>query len=329
MKIALLEEKTVTYGDASHGGISMSEFDELGEVVRYPLTPADKVVERAADCDAVIINKTLFTREVMEALPKLRYIGLCATGYNNVDLDAAREKGIAVTNVPAYSTNAVAEQVYAYILYFAKRIHEQASFTRGGGWIRSDTFSYLGIPAYELDGKTLGVVGFGSIGQRVCSIARAFGMKVLCCTRTPKEAEGISFTDIRTVFGESDYITVHCPLTPATEKMVNAELLSLCRPSAVFINTSRGGVVDERALAEALKDGRIAGAALDVLEHEPMTEDCPLYGANNCIITPHTGWAPRDTRERLIHTAADNLRQWMQGRTVNRVDCRIRHENQI
>ncbi len=314
MKIALLEEKTVSSGD-----ISTSEFDALGEVVRYPLTPQELVTERAADCEAVIINKTLFTREVIEQCPRLRYIGLCATGYNNVDTEAAREHGITVANVPAYSTDAVAEQVFSYILYFAKRIHEQASFTADGGWIRSDTFSYLGISSFELAGRTLGIVGYGSIGSKVARIARGFDMKVLCCTRTPKKAEGVVFTDMDTVFSQSDFITLHCPLTPQTDHLANERMFSLCKKSAVFINTSRGGAVDEYALADALKSGRIAGAALDVISSEPMKADNPLYGIDNCIITPHTGWAPRETRERLIKTAADNLRQFIAGTPVNTV----------
>ncbi|MBR4223870.1 MAG: D-2-hydroxyacid dehydrogenase [Oscillospiraceae bacterium] len=314
MKIVLLEEKTVSSGD-----ISLAGFSALGDVTGYPLTPQDKVIERTSGFDAAIINKTLFTADVIEALPSLRYIGLCATGYNNVDIAAAKAHCITVTNVPTYSANAVAEQVFGYILYFAKRIHEQDAFTREGGWIRSDTFSYLGIPAFELYGKTIGIVGMGNIGRRVAEIARAFGMEVLCATRTPKDVPGVTFTDTDTVFSRSDYITLHCPLTDKTAGMADARLFSLCKPTAVFINTSRGGTVDEQALADALTQGRLAGAALDVLTYEPMHADCPLYGIPNCIITPHTGWAPRETRVRLVDIAVDNLRRWIGGSPVNTV----------
>ncbi len=315
MKIALLEEKTVSTGDISTKG-----FDALGEVIRYPLTPQDKVIERTRGCDAVIINKTLFTDEVISACECLRYIGLCATGYNNVDTASASRHGITVTNVPAYSTNAVAEQVFAYIMHFAKRVSDYSSLVHDGGWIRSDTFSMFDFPTYELCGKTLGIVGLGSIGTAVARIAKAFGMNVIAAVRTPRTSDIAEITDIETVFAKSDFITLHCPLTKDTEGLVDMKLLSLCKPSAVLINTSRGPVVDIPSLAAALKDGIIAGAALDVIPREPMEEGFPLRGIDNCIITPHTGWAPRETRERLLAVAVDNLRCFIDGNIQNNVN---------
>ncbi|MGN0642323.1 MAG: D-2-hydroxyacid dehydrogenase [Huintestinicola sp.] len=315
MKIVLLEEKTVTQGD-----VSLKEFYELGEVVSYPLTPQERLVEYIGDAEAAICNKTVFTREVIESCPKLRYIGLCATGYNNIDLQAASDHNITICNVPAYSTNAVAQQVFSYILHFASRTADYNADVQSGGWIRSDTFSYFTIPTYELAGMTLGIIGFGSIGSAAARIAQAFGMKVIAYTRTPKQAEGVTFVSLEEVFATSDFITLHCPLNSETENLVCMDRLKLCKPSAVIINTSRGPVVNENDLALALNSGIIAGAGLDVVSAEPMKADNPLLGAKNCIITPHVSWAPVQTRQRLIKIAADNLRCFINGTPQNKVN---------
>lgn len=315
MKIILLEEKTVSQGD-----ISLDGFKALGQVTGYPLTPQDKVAERVGDAEAVIINKTVFTREIMEKCPKLRYIGLCATGYNNVDTRAAAELGITVCNVPAYSTSAVAQQVFSYVLHFASRTADYNSDVQNGGWVRSDTFSYFTIPTFELSGMTMGIIGFGSIGSAVAHIASAFGMKVIASARTPKTAEGVSFVSTEEVFRCADFISLHCPLTEETRGLVNRDTLRLCKPSAYIINTSRGPVVNENDLADALKSGIIAGAGLDVVETEPMKADNPLLGVKNCIITPHVAWAPVQTRERLIAAAVDNLRSFIDGTPKNKVN---------
>ncbi|MBQ5333907.1 MAG: D-2-hydroxyacid dehydrogenase [Oscillospiraceae bacterium] len=315
MKIVLLEEKTVSQGD-----VSLDEFRALGQVTGYPLTPQDKVIERVEDAEAVIINKTIFTREIMEKCPKLRYIGLCATGYNNVDIKAASELGITVCNVPAYSTMAVAQQVFSYILHFASRTADYNADVQSGGWIRSDTFSYFTIPTFELSGMTMGIIGFGSIGSAAARIAKAFGMNVIASTRTPKTAEGVTFVSTEEVFKKADFISLHCPLTENTKGLVNSEMLKLCKPSAYIINTSRGPVVNEHDLAEALNSGIIEGAGLDVVETEPMKADNPLLGAKNCIITPHVAWAPVQTRQRLIAAAADNLRSFINGTPKNKVN---------
>lgn len=315
MKIILLEEKTVSQGD-----VSLDGFKALGQVTGYPLTPQDKVVERVGDAEAVIINKTVFTREIMEKCPNLRYIGLCATGYNNVDTKAAAELGITVCNVPAYSTSAVAQQVFSYVLHFASRTADYNADVQSGGWVRSDTFSYFTIPTFELSGMTMGIIGFGSIGSAVARIARAFGMNVIASTRTPKTAEGVSFVSTEEVFKCADFISLHCPLTEETKELVNMDTLRLCKPTAYIINTSRGPVVNENDLAEALNSGIIAGAGLDVVEIEPMKADNPLLGARNCIITPHVAWAPVQTRERLIAAAMDNLRSFIDGTPKNKVN---------
>ncbi|MCM1523318.1 MAG: D-2-hydroxyacid dehydrogenase [Ruminococcus sp.] len=315
MKIVLLEEKTVSMGD-----VSMDCFKALGDVTAYPLTPKDKVTEYIGGAEAVIANKTVFTRRIMESCPNLKYIGLCATGYNNVDIKAAAELGITVCNVPAYSSNAVAQQVFSYVLHFASRTAEYNEDVHGGGWIRSDTFSYFTIPTFELAGLTMGIIGYGSIGKRVADIALAFGMKVLISTRTPKEDGRVTFTDTDGVFANSDFITLHCPLTEQTENLVNADRLRLCKKSAYIINTSRGPAVNEKDLCRALNDNVIAGAAVDVISKEPMEEDNPLMKAKNCIITPHVAWAPRQTRERLVKEAAENLKAFISGASRNKVN---------
>ncbi|MCM1577946.1 MAG: D-2-hydroxyacid dehydrogenase [Ruminococcus sp.] len=311
-KIVMLEEKTVSQGD-----VSLEEFYSLGQVTSYPLTPGDKLAEYVGDADIAICNKSLFTKEVMEKCPNLKYIGLCATGYNNIDIKAAEELGITVTNVPGYSSNAVAQQVFAYVLHFASRVAEYSEDVHRGGWVNSDTFSYFTIPTFELAGLTMGIIGMGSIGRLTARTALALDMNVIACSRTKKEIPGVKFVSREEVFSRSDFISMHCPLTEDTYKMVNAELLSLCKKTAYFINTSRGDTVDEEALANALKTGTIAGAGIDVVSAEPMREDNPLLDAPNCIITPHSAWAPVQTRQRLIGIAAGNLRSYLNGTPVN------------
>lgn len=315
MKIVLLEEKTVSMGD-----VSMDCFRSLGDVRSYPLTPQDKVTEYIGDAEAAIANKTLFTRQVMESCPNLKYIGLCATGYNNVDIKAANDLGITVCNVPAYSTNAVAQQVFSYVLAFASRTADYNEDVHGGGWIRSDTFSYFTIPTFELSGLTMGIIGYGSIGRRVADIALAFGMNVIAATRSPKDDPRVTFTSMDSVFKNADFITLHCPLTEETENLVNLDRLKMCKSSAFVINTSRGPVVNENDLCTALNEDIIAGAAVDVISSEPMKPDNPLMNAKNCIITPHVAWAPKQTREKLVRAAADNLAKFIAGEPQNTVN---------
>ncbi|MBQ4224858.1 MAG: D-2-hydroxyacid dehydrogenase [Oscillospiraceae bacterium] len=316
MKIAILEEKTVT----NDSEVSFDGIRALGECVCYPLTPQEKLLEHLGDAEAAIINKTVFTRETIGKCPHLKYIGLCATGYNNVDTAAAAEAGITVTNCPAYSTDAVAQQVFAYILHFMNRTAQYDRDVHDGGWVRSDTFSYFPFPTYELAGMKLGIIGYGSIGKRVADIALAFGMEVFVSTRTPQKDDRVQFIGTDDIFSVCDIITLHCPLTPETKELVNMARLSRCRKNAIIINTSRGGAVNEYALASALHDHIIAGAAVDVISEEPMKADNPLLTAPNCVITPHISWAPLQTRKRLLKIAEDNLRAYINGSPVNKVN---------
>ena len=315
MKIVMLEAATVSRND-----VSFDDIYALGEVTEYPLTPADKLVEYIGDAEAVLCNKSRLTAEVLEQCPKLKYIGECATGFNNIDIEAAKRLGITVCNVPAYSDGAVAQQVFSFILHFASRVADYNSFVSEKGWINSPSFAAIEFPTVELAGKTLGIVGFGRIGKTVANIAAAFGMKVIVSTRTVRNESGVEFVSFKELMERSDFITLHCPLTPETAGLVNMDALKLCKPSAVLINTSRGPVVNEKDLAQALESGIIAGAGLDVLEAEPMAEDCPLFRAKNCVITPHVAWAPRETRVRLMKTVAENLAAYKNGAPVNKVN---------
>lgn len=306
MKIVILDKKTVTNGD-----ISFEKIYALGDVTEYDTTSPEQLIERISDADAVICNKVVIGEVAMAACPKLKYIGLFATGYNNIDIAAALRHGITVCNVPSYSTNAVAQQVFSYILHFCSRTAEYSRLVSDGAWMSSDTFSCFPIPLSELAGQTLGIVGYGSIGRAVARIAHAFNMKVLVYTRTPQQDDNVNFVSLDMLLSQSDFITLHCPLTDATRGLITLEQLKKCRSTAILINTSRGPVVIEKDLRKALDDGIIAGAAVDVLEYEPMQTDCPLAGAENCIITPHIAWAPYQTRVRLIGIVAENLRKYI------------------
>lgn len=315
MKIAMLEAASVSRGD-----IPFDDIYKLGEVREFPLTPADKIVENIGDAEAVLCNKTPFTAEIMEKCPNLRYIGICATGYNNVDLEAASRLGIVVTNVPAYSDMAVAQQVFAYILRYCNRTGDYDRFVKDGGWVRSPSFSAFEYPTVELDGKVLGIYGFGRIGHAVARIARAFGMEVLVHTRTVRNEDGIEYVPLDELLSRSDFITMHCPLTPETDGIVDIDFLKKCKPTAMLINTSRGAVVNEADLRYALDNGIIAAAGLDVLAQEPMAADDPLLGSNKCMITPHVAWSPIDTRRRLMKVVAENLEAFIAGKPINKVN---------
>ncbi|MCL1909535.1 MAG: D-2-hydroxyacid dehydrogenase [Kiritimatiellaeota bacterium] len=306
MKIALLDSHTVS----PDGDIDWSGFTSLGECTFYDRTPPALLLERAADADALIINKVVINAASIAALPKCRYIGFFATGMNNVDLDAARAAGITVRNVPAYSTPSVAQMVFAHILAFANRVESHSAGARSGKWSGASDFCYWDSPITELDGLTLGIIGYGAIGKAVATIARAFGMRVIVHTRT-RPNDDVEFVERDELFRRSDFISLHCPLTPETDKIINARALSLMKPNAVIINTGRGPLIDESALADALNSGRIAGAGLDVLSREPPPADNPLLSAKNCVITPHIAWASKAARTRLVATAANNLKEWI------------------
>lgn len=315
MKIVILEAATVSKND-----VSFEEIYRLGEVREYPLTPVDKIVEYVGDAEAVLCNKTPFTAEVLEACPNLKYIGLCATGYNNIDVAAATRLGITVCNAPAYSNAAVAQQVFSFILCYTNRTSAYNRFVHNGGWIRSETFSAFEYPITELAGKTLGIIGYGRIGRQVAKIAHAFDMNVIVNTRTAKQDSSVKFVGLKELLAKSDIITLHCPLTDETNGLIDLDALKLCKPSAIIINTSRGAVINEADLAYALENDIIAGAGLDVLCEEPMSADNPLLNAKNCIITPHIAWAPIDTRKRLITIVADNLSAFINGKPINTVN---------
>ncbi len=314
MKIVITDRATL--GD----GVDLSVFERFGELTVYPSTAKEELSDRIREADILICNKTLVGKEALDRAKNLKAILLFATGYNNVDINRAAELGIAVCNAGQYSTYAVAQHTFALILRQASRVAEYSDFVCDGGWIRSPLFSAFEFPTHELYGKTLGIVGYGSIGRTVADVALAFGMKVAVHTRTPKEDSRVSFMSFDELLSSSDYISVHCPLTEKTAKMFNAEAFKKCRDGAFFVNTSRGGVVDEDALAEALSSGKLSGAALDVLSTEPMSKDCPLIGAKNLTLTPHTAWIPVETRERLIGIVASNLEAFLSGKPTNKVN---------
>ena len=316
MRIVVLDGHTLNPGD-----LSWDALRTLGETVIYERTPPERVLTRAAEAGIVLTNKTVLDRAVLGRLTRLRYIGVLATGYNVVDVAAARARGIMVTNVPAYSTPSVVQLTFALLLELTHHAGRHAAGVRAGRWTRSRDFCYWETPLIELAGLTLGIVGFGRIGRAVADVGRAFGLKVLVHTRTvPTEAPaGVEFVSLETLFRRSDVVSLHCPLAPETERLVNAERLGWMKPTAFLLNTGRGPLVDEAALAAALQAGRLAGAGLDVLGSEPPRADHPLLGVPNIVITPHIGWATRAARERLLRIAIENVRAFLGGRPQNEV----------
>ncbi len=316
IRLVILDSETVTRGDVSLDGITA-----LADSSVFGYTPNEKVAEAIGDADAVICNKCLITQEVFDKCPNLKYVGLFATGYNNVDLAAASRRGAVVCNVPAYSTNAVAQHTFALILDYYNKVAEYKKTVADGDWVNYKLFSYFYIPTTEIAGLTLGIIGYGDIGRKTAEIARAFGMNVVTYTRSPqKVTDGTRVCTLEELLSISDAVSLHCPLTPENGKMINSETLALMKPNALLVNTARGGLIDEQALAEALNDGRLGGARLDTLTYEPMREDCPLRGAKNCAITPHIAWAPIETRVRLLEKVAENLKAWINGKPINVVN---------
>lgn len=312
MKIVVPDWKTVSIGDLDERLLT-----RFGEVTFYPLTAPEELAARIADAQAVLCNKALMTEKVMAAAPKLKYIGLFATGYNNIDLDAARARGITVCNAGGYSTDAVAQHTFALILELANRVADYQALVQAGGWVHSDVFSPFQYPMTELAGKTIGIIGYGNIAKAVIRIAKAFGMTVLCHTRTPRVAEGVRFVELEELLRQADIVSVHCPLNEQTRHLFDSHAFESMKDGAWFINTARGPIVEETALREALESGKLGGAAVDVLQVEPMAAECPLLGAPNCLITPHVAWAPQITRERLLHLVCDNLQAYLSGTPQN------------
>lgn len=314
--IVVLDGAALNPGDLSWDGLQA-----LGECRIYDRSNAMEVLERAADADTVLTNKAPLNRETIGQLKRLKYIGVTATGYNCVDVSAAREQGIAVTNVPIYGTNSVAQMVFAHILNLTQNVSGHGAAVREGRWNQAIDWCFWDTPLVELEGLTLGVVGLGRIGLATARIAQAFGMKVIAHTRTGGSAgSSIENVDLQTLFRQSDVISLHCPLTQATEQLVNRERLALMKPTAFLINTSRGQLVDEAALADALDFSQIAGAGLDVLAAEPPADDNPLLWAKNCIVTPHIAWATKAARERLMTTAIENLAAFFAGKPCHVVN---------
>jgi len=318
MKIVVLDGYTNNPGD-----LRWEPLEALGECSVYERTSPEEVVARAQGAPVVLTNKTVLGREQFEALPELRYIGVLATGYNIVDVAAARQRGIVVTNVPAYGTASVAQMVFAHLLNLTQRVAEHAQTVREGRWSHSPDFCYWDFPLVELDGLTMGIVGLGRIGRAVARLATQFGMRVLAYDVHPPAdvPPGVWMTtELGRLFREADVVTLHCPLTPDNERLVGAERLALMKPTAYLINTSRGPLVDEAALAEALQSGRLAGAGLDVLFQEPPPPDHPLLGAPNCYVTPHIAWATQSARRRLLDAAVENVRAFLDGSPRNVVN---------
>lgn len=316
MKIAVLDWSTMTVNN----DISADSLKKYGELNVFPLTSPEQTAEYIGDAEIVLCNKVLITKEIMDKCNNLKYIGLFATGFNNIDIEYAKSKNITVCNAGQYSTNAVAQQVFAYILDFSSRIRDYDLSVKSGQWEKSPCFSWFPIPIAELSGKTLSIVGYGSIGKRTAEIGNTFGMNIVISTRTAPENCPYEVTDIETAVKKADFLTFHCPLTEMTKGIVNSGLLSLMKKSAVLINTSRGAVVNEKDLTDALNSGKIAAAYLDVLEKEPMSPDTPLKTAKNCIITPHTAWAAYETRKRLFDIVCDNIEKWLNGTPQNKVN---------
>ena len=306
MNIVVLDGYTLNPGD-----LSWDALRELGSCEIYDRSAPDEIVPRSTSAEIVLTNKVKLNGEYMSSVSTLKYIGVTATGYNIVDVAAARERKVIVTNVPTYGTQSVAQMTFALLLELTQHVGHHAQSVREGRWTRSPDFCYWDYPLIELDGLTLGIIGFGRIGKMVGRLAEAFGMKVLTYSRKQPVAE------METLFRRSDIISLHCPLTPETEHLVNEKRLAWMKPTAFLLNTSRGPLIDESALAKALNEGRIAGAGLDVLAVEPPTADKPLLRAKNCLITPHIAWATRAARSRLMEAVVENVRAFLAGESKN------------
>ncbi len=314
MKIVITDAHTANPGDLSWDAIAA-----CGQLTIYDRTSPQQVVERCIDAEIILTNKVAITRQVMEQNSQLKLISVLATGYNVIDTKAAVKKNILVCNVPAYGTHSVAQHTFALLLELTNRVGQHALSVASGDWEKSLDWSYTLAPITELAGKTLGIVGFGHIGQQVARIASAFNMRVLYYSAHDKGNQLASYTGLQTLFKESDVVTLHCPLTPDNRAFVNRQLLQYMKPSALLINTARGPLIHEEDLADALNNQQIAGAGLDVLSQEPPLSNNPLLHAKNCIITPHNAWMSREARKRIIDITTQNIKAFLQGKPVNQV----------
>ena len=314
MKIVVLDAFAMNPGD-----LSWEQLKNIGDTEIYDRSLPEESIKRVADAEIILTNKALVNKDIMEAAPNLKYIGVMATGYNVVDITEAHKRNIVVTNVPAYSTASVAQLTFAFILDLSNHTALYAQSVKNGDWVKSKDFSYHLKPIMELHNKTLGIIGFGQIGQNVATIALAFGMKVISSHKHPErdKMEGVSFVDEKTCFSEADIVSLHCPLNKDNFEFVNKELLASMKRKAFLINTSRGGLVNENDLAEALNHEIISGAALDVLSTEPPSADNPLLHAKNCLINPHIAWATFESRNRLMDVVVNNIGAFLKGNPVN------------
>jgi glycerate dehydrogenase len=317
MKMIILDGHVLNPGDLSWSG-----FEQFGELTVYPRTPPHETVARTQNADAVLTNKVIFSEEILSQLPNLKYIGIFATGYNTVDISAARKRNIVVTNIPSYSTESAAQLTWAHLLNLTFRLCDHNISVTQGDWLRCPDFCYWINPLTELAGLTFGTIGYGNIGQRVAQIAQTFKMNVLAYTprsvsRRPDGA--VQFVDLETLLKRSDVISLHCPLTTENKEIINTKTIALMKPEVILLNISRGLLFDEQAVADALNSGRIAGAGLDVLSDEPPSLSNPLLTAKNCFITPHIAWATLAARKRLLKTAVENFRAFVNGSPQNDV----------
>lgn len=312
MKIVITDVRTVADEKVGTG-----IFRSFGEVAEYGLLSYEEVAPAIADADIVLCNKTRLDAHSLRLAERLKFIGLFATGYNNIDVEYCRMKGITVCNAGSYSTDAVAQHTFALILEFFNHVADYDRFVQDGRWKRSPTFSPFVYPLNELTGKTIGIVGLGRIGQTVARIACAFGMRVLAYNRSEKNVPGVRSVEFDRLLRDSDIVTVHCPLNEESENMFDHSVFAKMKPGALFVNTARGGVMVEKDLREALQSGRLGGACIDTLRVEPMEEDCILMGVPNCLITPHVAWAPVETRLRLVDIVANNIRCFLDGSPIN------------
>jgi glycerate dehydrogenase len=318
MKIVILDGYTLNPGDLNWDGLKA-----LGEVEVYDRTPVEQVVERAAGAEVIFTNKTPVTEDALKQLPSLKFIGVLATGYNIVNTDVAKQKGVVVSNVPGYGTSSVVQLTFALLLELCLHVQRHSDAVMQGKWAASKDWCFWDYPLVELSGKTMGILGFGTIGQGVADVATAFGMNVIGSSRTQTDQshrKNFRWADVQQLLQESDVVSIHCPLTPETKGLLNKETLRLMKRSAFLLNTSRGPIIVDEDLADALNNDVIAGAGIDVLSVEPPPKDNPLFGAKNCIITPHIAWATKEARSRLMETTVNNLKAFLNGGPVNVVN---------
>ncbi len=319
MKMVVLDGEALNPGDLDWSGV-----ERFGQLTVYDRTPVAQIAERAHEADIVFTNKVPLDAATLDSLPQLKYIGVLATGYNIINTERARERGIIVTNIPGYSTDSVVQLTFALLLELCHRVQRHSDSVFEGKWSRSPDFSFRDYPLVELAGKNLGIIGFGDIGQRVADVGTALGMRIIAYSRTQTDQSHRSnfrWGDLDTLLAESDVVTIHAPLTPQTDSLINASTLAKMKSSAFLLNTARGPIIDEADLAEALNAGQIAGAGLDVLSAEPPVPDNPLFAAKNCVITPHIAWATKEARTRLMGMVADNVQAYVDGKPINVVNA--------